>query len=137
MSNNAYLRRSRELCQHIQRDVQETSMQEDGGDEPAGGGYWSKPGVTVSLPPPLTRFLVMEPPMTTKVFYSTKSIRWVGGVIETWWRKGVLHKPRIQRRGSAYKVDLVSVVPVLRSSYTVESEHQPESGHFPKVPTSG
>jgi hypothetical protein len=39
MSNDAYFCRSRELCQHIQADVQETSMQEDGGDEPADGGY--------------------------------------------------------------------------------------------------
>jgi hypothetical protein len=97
MSNDAYFRRSRELCQHVQPDVQETSMQEDGRDEPADGGYWSNPGVTVCLPPPLTGFLVMEPSVTTKVFDSTKSIRWVGGIIETWRRKSVSHKPRKRR----------------------------------------
>jgi hypothetical protein len=137
MNNNAYLRRGRKLCQHIQRDVQETSMQEDRGDEPGDGGYWSNPGVIIRLPPPLIGFLVMEPSMTTNIFDSTKSIRWVGGIIETWRRKSVPHKPRNRRWGPAHKVDLVSVVPVIRSSYTVESEHQPESGHFQKVPTLG
>jgi hypothetical protein len=72
-------------------------MQEDGGDEPADGGYWSNPRVTVCLPPPLIGLLVMEPSMTTKVFDSTKSIRWVGGIIETWRRESVTHKPRNRR----------------------------------------
>jgi hypothetical protein len=53
------------------------------------------PGVTVCLPPPLIGLLAIEPSMTAKVFDSTKSIRWVGGIIETWQRKTVRHKPRI------------------------------------------
>ena len=84
MSHSAYFRRSRELCQHIQRNVHETSMQEDGSDESADRGYWSNSEVTVCLPPPLIRFLSMESTMTTNVFDSTKSIRWIGGIIETW-----------------------------------------------------
>lgn len=97
MSNDAHFRHSRELCQHIQSNVQETGMQEDGSDEPAEGGYWSNLGVTVCLPPPLIGFLVMEPSMTTKVLDGTKTIRWVGGIIKTWRRKSVPHKPHDRR----------------------------------------
>jgi hypothetical protein len=137
MSNGAYFCRSRELCQHIQCNVHETSVQEDGSDESADRGYWSNPEVTVWLPPPLIRFLAMEPSMTTNVFDSTKPIRWIGGIIETWGRTRVPHEPRNQRQGPAHMVDLVSLVLPIRSSYMVESEHQPESEHFQKVPTLG
>ena len=86
MNNDAYFRNSRELCQHIQRDVYEASMQEDGGDKSADARYWPNPGVTICSPPPLIRFFPMELSMPTNFFDGTKLIRWVGGIIETWER---------------------------------------------------
>jgi hypothetical protein len=82
--NNAYCRRDCELCEHVQPDVHETSMQEDRSDESANDGYRPKSGVIARLPPPLIGLFTMEATMTTNILDGTKSIRWVSGVVKTW-----------------------------------------------------
>ena len=126
LSHSAYLCRGCKLCQHVQYDVHEASVQEDGSDESAHDEYSRDSKMVVGVPPPLIGLLTTEASGTTEFLDSTKSIWWVGSVIKTWQRIRVFNISRgTGKRGLAHMAAVVLLARRERSSCTAESESQP------------